>query len=291
MLELKYPKVQSLAWSNKLFDLYHTARNTREEEIRFDFSKTISLTPFSIILITATVEECIRNGKKCFYRAPKNRRLREFLRDIGFIEFWNLSEEEFDSKRIQSPNIQLRKLKGLNPLFIDEIIEVFDFHLNLSEGVRGSLKVSLSETMQNVVTHSESDGYYICAWSNKRKKQLQLCISDLGIGILSSLQSSEEYSFLSNHHRAIRLATEEGVTSRPSRNAGLGLNHIKNFISINKGKMCIISGNGKVFWKFDQGKILEQDMKIPFSGTVIKLEINTDREGYYFLATENEFLF
>jgi hypothetical protein len=143
--------------------------------------------------------------------------------------------------------------------------------------------------MTNVIDHSGVQNYYVCAYTYPDKGQLRLCMADRGIGILRSLNRSGKYS-LKSPHEAILLATTEGVSSRPSR-AGLGLSHLKNFAKVNNGQMCIISGRGKVFWKYDQGKILKQRMIKPFTGTVVKFVINTDKEGLYFLAEEENFLF
>ncbi len=129
--------------------------------------------------------------------------------------------------------------------------------------------MSLQEAMTNVVDHSGVDDYFVCAYTYPKQRQIRLCIADLGMGIYKSLTSSPEYVHLTNDHEAIKFATDEGVSVRPQR-AGLGLNHIKNFIKINKGQMCIISGVGKVYWKFDQSKILEQTMNTPFFGTILK---------------------
>ena len=93
---------------------------------------------------------------------------------------------------------------------------------------------------------------------------------------------------MTNDYKAIILSTEEAVSSRPGR-AGLGLNHIKRFLSVNDGQLCIISGKGKVFWKFDQGKVLKQSMSQSFSGTIIKMTINTSKEGFYVLSDEKIF--
>ncbi len=98
------------------------------------------------------------------------------------------------------------------------------------------------------------------------------------------------YDNISDDYDAIKEATVDGVSSRPGR-AGLGLNHIKKFIKANKGQMCILSGKGKVFWKYDHGKILEQKMPTPFTGTIVTLIINIDKEGFYFLSSEKDYLF
>jgi len=55
--------------------------------------------------------------------------------------------------------------------------------------------------------------------------------------------------------------------------------------------MCIISGKGKVFCKYDHGNILNQKMVTPFKGTIVKLIINIDKKGFYFLSSEKDYLF
>jgi hypothetical protein len=52
-----------------------------------------------------------------------------------------------------------------------------------------------------------------------------------------------------------------------------------------------MSGNGKVFWKFDQGKVQYQKMTAAYKGTIIKMIINTNKESLYFLADEKDYLF
>jgi hypothetical protein len=51
------------------------------------------------------------------------------------------------------------------------------------------------------------------------------------------------------------------------------------------------SAVNKVFWKYDHGKIMDQKMEIPFPGTIVKLIINIDKEGFYFLTNEAEYIF
>jgi hypothetical protein len=95
---------------------------------------------------------------------------------------------------------------------------------------------------------------------------------------------------LTSDRKAIILSTKEGVSSRPGR-AGMGLSQITKFLKVNKGQMCIISGKGKVFWKFDLGKTLQPAMSQFFNGTIVKLVINTKKEWRYFLSDETQYLF
>jgi hypothetical protein len=289
MLSLEYPKIQSVAFSNALIRLNNLAKTTDEDEIRFDLSRSKMLTPFGIIMLASTIRECLVKGNKCVYRRPKGRDLQRFLKNVGFNEFFGLKGET-RLPRMQTGTMQLRLVKGIDALVTETLTEIIEHHVQLSLGLKGSLRMSLLETMTNVIDHSEVDEYYVCAWSYPMSKKLRLCITDLGIGIPNSLRKSPKYRIITDDNELIAQSTEPGVTSR-ERRAGLGLDHIKSFIEVNEGQICIISQRGKVFWKFNENKILRQKMTLPFNGTVIKLLINTDKEGFYFLSEEEEYLF
>lgn len=290
-LTLSYPKRQSIAFSNFLFALYHKAINTTADEICFDLARTESFTPFGIIMLTATIAECLKKGKRCKYRRPVKGSAQKFFRETGFNEYFKLLDSSHaEPHNIRTGDIQLIRLTGLNTEIADTITEILDYHLRISEGLKGSLRLSMLEAITNVIDHSGVKDYYICCWNYPALKQIKLCIADLGIGIRSSLTKSSQYSYMKTDHEAIQLAIENGVSSRPER-AGLGLDHIRRFLTVNKGRLCIISYQGKVFWKFDRGEILKQKMKTPFHGTVIKMIINSDKESLYFLSSEEEYLF
>ena len=98
----------------------------------------------------------------------------------------------------------------------------------------------------------------------------------------------EQYKRLRTDCNAIVKAVEEGVTSRDERR-GLGLNHILKFTRLNEGRVYIVSGEGKVFWNFKDGKekVKKEKMKYPFNGTIINIVINIDKEDHYYY-TEGE---
>lgn len=290
MLTLNYPKKQSVAFSNVMFKLYDQAKHAQSDKVIFDLSRTESFTPFGIIMLTATIMECLHNERECSYLRPEKKSLQKFFREIGFHKHFGIKDEMYNEGNIiRSGNVQLKKAVGLDPLLIETLTEILDFHLSISRGVRESLQLSLNEAITNIIDHSGVNDYYICCQHYKRRRQIRLCIADFGIGIRNSLVKAPIYNF-NNDHDAIEAATDEGVSSRPGR-AGLGLNHIKKFLDMNEGQLCIISGRGKVFWKFDQTKILRQLMPIEFAGTILKIIINVDKDSFYFMSDEKEYLF
>lgn len=292
MISLQYPKLQTIAYSNTLLNLCHQARTTEEDLITFDLLKTEFICPFGIILLTGSISECLVRKKEAKYKRPNKEATRKFLSGIGFNKFFKLPDEDY---KIESPNVQLKRVKHLDYLLTDQIIDVFKTRIRMSEGVEGSLRMALNELMMNAFDHSESErGCYVCAQSYIRAKKIRLCIADFGIGIQQSLRKVPEYVNLDNDHEAIALAVKEGVTSRVGRSAGYGLSHINRFIKVNEGKMYILSGNGKVLWdnmSSIKPKKKNQTVRVPFQGTVINLEINADGEGFYFLKSEEGEIF
>ena len=181
-----------------------------------------------------------------------------------------------------------------NPILVDHLVEVFKSHLNLSKGIRGSLRLSFNEAITNVIDHSESKkGYYVCAQSYKNENRLIVCITDPGIGILRSLKKSPLYCRIRKDCTAIEKAVQEGVTSRVGFADGLGLNHILKFAKVNQGKVYICSGRGKVMWDYRGGreKVKKINTKQSFQGTIINIVINIDKEGLYFLISEESPIF
>ena len=181
MLILSYPIRQSIAFSNTLFSLYGRAIVSSEKEIMFDLSRTKSLTPFGIILLTATIQECQLQGKKPHYRKPDDQNLEHFLNEIGFNKYFGLTRSEPVQDRIEHGHVQLKKETGIAPLFIERITEIFNYHLSISPGVRESLRMSLQEMMTNVVDHSGQNDYYVCAWNYPEKNQIRLLLTHFAL--------------------------------------------------------------------------------------------------------------
>jgi len=57
--------------------------------------------------------------------------------------------------------------------------------------------------------------------------------------------------------------------------------------------MSILTGDGKAVWNYGvpKTKLRKQTMHLPFSGTIINLEINVDRESVYFLSNSEDEIF
>jgi len=289
VLVLRYPLSQNVAHSNRLLSYSQQARDCNEKEVIFDLTNTKFMTPFGIVLLAGTIAECLSQGKKVRYRRPSNRKSRQFLSGIGFNQFFQLADVDH---KIESSHVQLRRLDSIDYLLTDQIVDVFGYAIRMSDGLQGSLKLALNEIMTNVFDHSGSaKGCYVCAQAYEKEEIIRLCVADFGVGLFTRLK--EKYSNLKNSYEAIKLAVREGITTRSGQEGGYGLSHIQRFIEVNAGKMSILTGDGKAVWNYGvpKTKLRKQTMHLPFSGTIINLEINVDRESVYFLSNSEDEIF
>ncbi len=292
VLVARFPKLQTLAFSNRLLSLCHEARNSDCKDVYFDLSKTEFITPFGIILLTGTIAECLAQQKSTKYLRPGKPATNKFMSGIGFYKFFKIREEEH---KIESRHVQLKRIYEVDYLLTDQILDVFRASIRMSDGVIGSLKMALNELMTNAFDHSDSRrGCYVCAQTYNRRRTIRLCIADFGIGILESLRKVDSFKSLKTDDDAIMLSVQQGVTSRTGKDAGYGLSHINRFIEVNEGTMHILSGNGKVAWNYSgikKRRKEKQTMHHPFEGTIINLTINADGEGYYFMQSGDGAIF
>ncbi len=100
----------------------------------------------------------------------------------------NFSDFPDVEHKIESSHVQLRRLDSINPLLTDQIIEVFDYAIRMTEGLQGSLRLAITQLMTNAFDHSSSErGCYVCAQTYE--KIIRLCVADFGVGLLAKLAS------------------------------------------------------------------------------------------------------
>lgn len=154
----------------------------------------------------------------------------------------------------------------------------------MSQGLDKRFRESIFEIFNNAVLHSKTRlGIYACGQFFPNKKPLDFSIADLGIGIQQNIHNQLGLDF--SPEDAIRWATmDKNTTKTGSVPGGLGLKLLKEFVSINGGRIQIVSERG--YWEFAGGNISTKQFSSGFPGTVVNLEINTADENSYCLASE-----
>lgn len=78
--------------------------------------------------------------------------------------------------------------------------------------------------------------------------------------------------------------TERHTTKEDSLPGGLGLKLLIDFIDLNGGRIQIVSDAG--YWQQKSGESVTKQLRHPFPGTVVSLEINTADTKVYRLTPE-----
>jgi len=157
----------------------------------------------------------------------------------------------------------------------------------MSEGLGRRFKDSLLEVFVNAAMHSETKlGIFACGQFFPTRHRLDFCIADAGIGFRNKIQ--KELGLTMNADDAIRWALQEGHTTRKgSIPGGLGLKLLCEFVTLNKGRIQIVSDRG--YWEYTpEGQTFRQ-MDRSFPGTVVNLEIDTADTNSYCLISEITF--
>lgn len=155
----------------------------------------------------------------------------------------------------------------------------------MTNALKKKFNQSLFEIFQNSAIHSESDsGIFVCGQFYPQKSKLDFSISDAGVGIRENVRRHLKNENI-NSVRALKWAMIEGnSTKRSGQPGGLGLKLIKDFITINGGKLHIVSRRG--FYEFCDGSETINKMEYDFPGTCVNIEINTNDNNTYSLLSE-----
>jgi hypothetical protein len=156
----------------------------------------------------------------------------------------------------------------------------------MSEALDQSFKRSILEIFVNATMHAESAlGIFSCGQYFPQQHRLDFCVADAGIGIRRKIY--KELGLKMNSDKAIEWALEEGNTTRKGNvPGGLGLKLICEFITMNHGRIQIVSDRG--YWEFSPAGETLTRIDHAFPGTVINIEINTADTSSYLLRSELE---
>lgn len=287
MYKVKFPKLVTLRSSAKMIEVCEDGLGCLEDEVLFDLENVRFITPIGVTCLAGYIRRCQQLGKSVSYRKPENQDTRKYLSHIGLHSYFGLNEQHEESKITRT---DLKEIHAIDIGYIESLLRVLNHHMNLSPGMSYNIDFSLKELMINVTDHSETPiGCFVCSQYTPSSELIRICITDFGIGILQALQKSPKYKRLRTSADAIKLAVEEGVSSREKRAQGLGLTLIRNFLKVNQGTLSITSGDTKV--NFYYNKIEVKRMKIPFNGTIVKLRIRSDKGSLYLFNEEEEMLF
>ncbi len=154
----------------------------------------------------------------------------------------------------------------------------------MSSGLLKKFRESVFEIFDNAAIHSETKlGVFCCGQLFPRKSRLVVSITDLGIGIRANLE--KQLGLKRAADEAISWATEgRNTTKRGAVPGGVGLKILREFITLNRGILQIVSDRG--YWRLCMGSVETALLDVPFPGTTVTLDIDTSDRKSYKLSSE-----
>lgn len=119
-------------------------------------------------------------------------------------------------------------------------------HLHYDERAINGFIVALSEVCQNIIEHSEKNGFVGIQkyhFQNLNKNVVKIAVMDIGVGFKKSL--SERFS-LKSDFEAIEKALLYGASRYADEGRGHGLAAVRRFVNQWNGKISIRSGTAKL---------------------------------------------
>ncbi len=154
----------------------------------------------------------------------------------------------------------------------------------MSSGLLKKFRESVFEIFSNSVIHSRTKlGIFGCGQFFPNRHRLDFSVADLGVGIQQNVKDNRGLNLPA--HKAIVWATEgRNTTKRGPTPGGLGLKLLKEFITLNGGRIQIVSDSG--YWEQHRHKVTMAQFRSPYPGTAVNIEIDTSDTQSYVLSSE-----
>jgi hypothetical protein len=154
----------------------------------------------------------------------------------------------------------------------------------MSPGLIKKFREGVFEIFSNAVLHSQTTlGIFSCGQFFPNRHRLDFSVADLGVGIRQNVKDRAGLNLSAD--QAIVWATKgRNTTKSGSIPGGLGLKLLTEFISLNGGRLQIVSDAG--YWCLQENQVHTARLGSPFPGTVVSLEINTSDRQSYVLSSE-----
>lgn len=177
-------------------------------------------------------------------------------------------DDEVDFANYTRKHLKRKEMPKIGPALIGKIFEGID------------------EIFANCALHSYSPVKVVATGQFfPRKEIIAFAISDGGRGIEGSLRAARIP--FESPESAIDWAMQSNNTSRQGDiPGGLGLNLLREFIRLNKGRLVVASNAG--VWQQDGSEVYKSRLTTPYPGTSVILEIRTDDKKVYDLKSSHD---
>jgi hypothetical protein len=265
-----------------LFQLWQQVQDDANEII-FDFSKCYFLRQNAVAFLggLARLIES-RGGKVIFDWDTVKRHVCMNLKQNGFLYAFNGAEEPWQGNSIPYREDLSQDRDGLIHYLAEQWLGRDWVHI--SDYLRALIVGITWEIYANAFEHGQTDiGVFSCGQYYPKLRELNLTVVDFGVGIPHNVRDFRKIHNLPAE-QALQWAFQEGTTTRTGNvTGGIGLDYLKKFVHINKGKLQILSHDGCA--TIDEKQEVYENKQTFFGGTLVNITLLCD-ESYYTLGFE-----
>jgi hypothetical protein len=244
ILILNIPKINdNLKDFDHLFHLWQQVQEN-ENEVIFDFSRCNFLRQNAVAFIGGLARLLESQGRKVkFAWDTVKKPICMNLKQNGFMHVFNSDEEAWEGNSIPYREDKYQDRDGLVHYLAEQWLGRDWVHI--SDLLRTIIVGTTWEIYANAFEHGKTDiGVFSCGQHYPKLGELKLTVVDFGVGIPYNVRE-----FLQNPDlpadQALKWAFQPGKSTRPgSVTGGIGLDCLKQFVHINKGKLQIFSNDG-----------------------------------------------
>lgn len=215
-----------------------------------------------------------KSGANFTFQNFNNSFIENTLRNNGFLKYIkaNVSTPQKKHSGIPLKQFDLQNEDELEE-YIYEYVLLAKAVPDMSEGAKKKIFRSIFELYQNSVMHSGADDVFVCGQFYHNKKRMALTMVEVGRTFKDNVT---EHAFGFGNYsgkESIEWAVKTGNTTKPKgETGGLGLELIREFLRMNKGKIQIRSADG--YWEEKKGVTFAHDCSSYFQGSIVNIEFN-----------------
>jgi len=251
-------------------------------QIIFDLYPVRFVHPFLILPVAAFIQRAMNTGKFAGFTSCIN----SYLEKLAFPEgILSIGEDKpkklLDKYRTKTYLPVCSFPTGLDSRSIeirDQLLDSFNvllaYKLELTSGMRSVISYLITEAIDNIVEHAQCEKGWMMVQYYPQKGYLDLCVCDLGIGLLQSYLVSQKYPEITTHERAIYEAIRGKSTKNIPENRGFGLSTSRTMLVGGLiGKYFMYSGDSFYVWTNMTEQITQTPGCIEFPGTMLSMRI------------------
>ena len=273
-----------------LFQLWQQVQ-AETEEVILNFSRCYFLRQNAVAFLGGMarwIEK--RRCKVIFDWETVKKHICENLKQNGFMYAFNAGEEPWQGNSIPYREDLFEDRDGLIQYLAEDWLGRGWVHI--SDILKFLIVGRTFEIYANAFEHGKTDiGVFSCGQYFPKLKELNLTVVDFGVGIPQNVRNFQKNNRLPADE-ALKWAFQKGTTTRGGTvTGGIGLDYLKQFVHINKGKLQILSHDGCA--TIDESGEIYENKQTFFGGTLVNIALLCDESHYddLDLEADDELLF